>query len=378
MSSLNRVLHIITGLDQGGAESVLCRLCLNTDHSKFEHIVVSLTTSGIYGQKLLNAGVKVYCLQIERWYSVGSALFRLYQLIRKSKPNVVQTWMYHSDLLGGIVARIAGVNHVVWNIRGPLNREKTSNRTYAIALISALVSHYIPSKIVSCSVYAKRVHVNLGYAEKIFLVVPNGFSSCGDKNDEVLPVFSKELNISDRNTPLIGMVARYDPFKDHENLLKALAIIKGDNIPFKCLLVGSGLSLDNLELLSWIRKYGLESEIVLVGRQKDTNPLFANLDLHVLSSLDEAFPNVLAESMVCGTPCVATDVGDSSLIIGETGWIVPARDSSALAEAIKAALNELYSVNWPLRQKRCVDRIKDNFGLVRMLKTYEEIWLNNF
>jgi glycosyltransferase involved in cell wall biosynthesis len=366
-----RILHIISGLNQGGAESVLYSLCLNTDKSDTEHIVVSLTTNGVYGKQLESIGTKVHCLDIKKRYLFISAVFRLYKLIRLYNPSVVQTWMYHADLVGGLVARIAGCKNIIWNIRGPLNKKNTGLFLYLVARICAVLSRFIPAHIISCSQHARERHTKIGYINSKFLIIPNGYevNSRLDLRSELHDVVS-EYSLKS----VIGMVARFDPYKDHENLLRALRILKDRRTNFSCYLIGAGMEGSNARLVSLIDSYGLSDFIILKGPLMDVNQILPKLDLHVLSSLDEAFPNVIAEAMACGVPCVTTDVGDAALIVGQTGWVVSAKDSLALADAIEEALEEKSSPTWNVRKQKCVMRIKNNFSMEKMLEGYQKVW----
>ena len=125
-----------------------------------------------------------------------------------------------------------------------------------------------------------------------------------------------------------------------------------------------------------IKKLSLNNQIKLLGQSSNILEIMNGLDVHVSSSsYGEGFPNVIAEAMICGTPCVATDVGDTSFIIGNTGWVVPPNNPTKLAKAIEKALNDLKTSNW---KKRCVKaslRIKDNFDIKRMIRSYNEAWL---
>ena len=174
------------------------------------------------------------------------------------------------------------------------------------------------------------------------------------------------------------MVARYDVQKDHQNLLQALSILKSRGGYFHAVLVGTGMTEDNEELMQLIALNALElhEDITLYGRCNDIPALMNAIDLHVLSSLGEAFPNVLAEAMACGTPCISTDVGDAKDIVDKYGWIVPAGNSVKLAEAITVALNELQSkpTEWYVRKKGCIMHIQNNFDIYTMLRNFHHVW----
>jgi glycosyltransferase involved in cell wall biosynthesis len=371
---VRKVVHIITGLNQGGAEAVLYRLCSSSHQIKFEHVVISLTTRGVYADRFEGLGIKVYSLGVSR-SKINLLLFwNLYKLLKNLKPNVVQTWMYHSDLIGGLISRLSGVKYIIWNIRGPLNKENTSLTTNLVAKLCALFSGYIPTLILSCSEHAKRKHLAVGYNSRKIIVIPNGYAISEDNLKSIELQMNSESRYQPVETPLIGMVARFDPYKDHNTLIEALALLQKKRISFHCLLVGEGLSWENNLIVSWINKKGIADCFTLMGLQQDVSPIFKKLDIHVLSSLDEAFPNVIAESMAWGTPCVTTNAGDAALIVGDTGWVVPVANPIALANALETAFGELGNRKWIVRQKKCIDRIYDKFSLDTMTKKYENIW----
>ena len=145
-----------------------------------------------------------------------------------------------------------------------------------------------------------------------------------------------------KKIPLLGSVARFHPQKDHKNLFQALNLLKINKIFFKCVLVGHKINAKNKLLIKMIKKFNLSKEVILLGPKRNINQIMNVIDIHILASeYGEAFPNVVAEAMACGTPCVVTDVGDSSLIVGKTGWIVRPSDSKGLAYSIKKQLKNL-------------------------------------
>lgn len=372
-----KVLHIITGLNNGGAEAVLFRLATAEQKRSNQHQVVSLMGRGIYADRLEQAGVTVNTVDMPRGRITLGGLVRLFQLVRQARPDVVQTWMYHADLIGGITARLAGMKAIAWGIRHA-NHDPAYNSqtTLLIARLCARLSNWIPAKIVSCSVRATQLHQSLGYRSDKFVNIPNGYELEMLKPDaHARHVVRDELAIAN-NTFVLGMVARLDPQKDHQNLINALGQLKQSGQQFVCLLVGVGMDVGNLHLLAQLDAAGITENVKLLGARNDIPAVMNALDVHVLSSLGEAFPNVLAEAMACGTPCVSTDVGDAALIIGDHGWVVPARNPVALAGGLlqAKALFEKDQLPWLELQRACRAHIVANFELNQMCGRYREAW----
>lgn len=372
-----QIVHVITGLNNGGAESVLSRLAINDLASGNRHCVISLMDQGLYGERLHRAGIEVHCLDMPRGRLTLSGLARLYRLLRRLRPDVVQTWMYHADLVGGVAARLAGIRQVCWGIRhSNLDPGTISAATLLVARLCARLSGVIPARIISCSLKATAVHQALGYRADRFVTIPNGYQTALLRPDAAArAAFRREMGVAD-GTCLLGMVARFDPQKDHGNLLQALQLLKAEGRDFRCVLAGAGMTADNPALMAQARAAGLEGHLLLLGQRLDVPALMCGLDLHVLSSLGEAFPNVIAEAMACGTPCVSTDVGDAALIIGDTGWVVPPRSPRALADALSGAIasQAADAGAWAQRQQQCRARITENFSLERMTASYLAVW----
>ena len=368
-----KIVHIITGLSNGGAEAVLFRLA--TCDRINSHQIISLMSKGVYGERLISSGIHVYTLNMSRGRISVSGLIKLYRLLKLIRPDVVQTWMYHADLIGGVMARLAGVRGVSWGIRGPFNRQLTSLQTNITIRLCAFLSKWIPSSVVSNSNHAAEVHQKVGYASSKLVCIPNGYSFDNFRPDNNGGNdLRREIGLSP-NTILIGMVARFDPYKDHENLFAALSIVSSKQHKICCVLVGDEMVTDNESLSSLIEKYGLCDLIKLLGPRADVPKIMAGLDLHLLSSRAESFPNVLAEAMACGTPCVTTDVGDAALIVGAAGWVVPHSDPDHMAAAIGDALIEMNNLSkWDARKEACRKRVIDNYTLEGMIMAYNKVW----
>lgn len=369
------VAHVITGLHDGGAEAVLYQLCMADRQNT--HVVISLQDNGKYGPLLETAGVVVHCLNFPRGRVTWHGFWRLVLMLRHLKPEVVQTWMYHADLVGGVASRLAGVSRLYWGLHNAtLEPGKTQRATILVARVNSVLSRWVPSYIVSCSQTGVDVHRDLGYASSKFRVIPNGYDV-----ERFVPDAQARSRLRDHfgvpwNLPILGMVARFDPYKDHRTLLSALARLKVQREDFLCLLVGTGMIADNPKLCAWLDEFDLRDQVRLLGPRTDIPALMNALDVHVLSSSMEAFPNVLCEAMACGVPCVTTDVGDAGKIVGETGWRVPPGNPALLAQAITRALYAKrtdLSV-WTARQEAARRRIMDNFSINQMTAKYHQVW----
>jgi len=369
-----KIVHVISGLNDGGAEAVLYRLCsANTSNV---HIVISLSSEGKYGVLLREKGIEVHWLNMPLGRLRLAALVELYRLLRDTKPDVVQTWMYHADLIGGIIARIARIKHVSWGMHNSsLKIGKSRWSTIAVAYVNAFLSRFIPTTIICCADQAKTVHQKMGFISDKFVVIPNGYDINLFKPDrEAGQKFRIELGI-DENIPLFGLVARFDPHKDHLTLIQSLALVKQRGTRFCCVLVGKDIDANNNQMMAWLKQYDLLEEVLLLGQRNDIPIVMNAIDVHILSSAGEAFPNVICEAMACGTPCITTDVGDAAFIVGNTGWVAAPSNPSMLAEAIQRALISLSDkAEWKLRCVAVRNRIVEHFSLEKMTSAYQSTW----
>lgn len=369
-----KILHIITSLLDGGAEGVLYRLCC---HDKMnEHIVVSLRDQGKYGSLLSKHSIKIHTLNMKPGKFSIVAFYKLIKILKNEKADIVQTWLYHSDFFGGIAARLAGVSNLIWNVRhSNFNKYYTKRSLIILVKVLAKLSYFLPKKIIFCSKSSMKLHAKIGYQGYKMKYVPNGYDIQKFKPIPLKKFISrKKINLNNKVT-LLGCVARFHPQKDHKNLLHALNILKGNKIFFKCILVGFGINKKNKILVNLIKKLNLDNEIILLGSQKNINSIMNKIDIHILASeYGEAFPNVVAEAMASGTPCVVTDVGDSSLIVGKTGWTVKTRNSKLLAYKIMKAIKKSKSKEWNYQCQAARNRIVNKFTMDKMINKYNKIW----
>lgn len=363
-----RLIFIASGLDFGGAEKILFDLAKTMSRKKI--ILISLTDIGFYGQKLNNMGYEIYALGMKKNIFAMLKIIKLIFLIQKFKPKIVHTWLYHANLIGGICAKILRVKNIFWSIHH--DYEQSSLLMFLEMKMLILLSYLIPQKIIFCSLNSKINHVNAGYKKCSSILINNGISTDFFKpNNDFKKEVKSQLNINDTSL-ILGNISRYHPIKDHDNLLKALSLLKSSDVIFKCILIGDGLSLDNLELVQKIKKYNLKKEIILYGMSREVNKLINVIDINILSSIKEAFPMVLLETMASGIPSVSTNVGDAEYIIGNSGWIVDNSDPKALFKILK----DICRKSSLIREKGLLARIrvKEKFTLNTMIQNYSQLY----
>lgn len=365
---------MIAGLGVGGAELMLKRLVLVREGEARDgtvHSVISLGELGEVGARLRAEGIAVEALGMRSALGVPRALFRLRERIAALRPDVVQTWMYHADLLGGLAARAAGARPVVWGIRASTMVQGTSRGTRIVRSLCARLSAQLPAAIICAAQEARRVHAAIGYDDSRMLVIPNGFdlpapvpaaataalrAACGWGGDELV----------------IGTVGRFDPYKDYANFVRAASHVAVAEPRARFLMVGKGLSPDNAELMGWITRAGLAQRVALLGARSDVPECLAALDVFVLPSCSEGFPNVVGEAMAMGVSCVVTDVGDAALLVGDTGTVVPPRDATALGEAILGMLS-LGAEGRTAAGARARERIRAEFPMTRTRERFAAV-----
>lgn len=370
-----KITHIITGLDTGGAETMLYRLLLHTDRKAFESRVISLTDVGPVGEKIRALGVPVEGLGMRRGVPNPLGILRLARRLGLHPPDVVQTWMYQADLIGGLAARLAGGFPVAWGIHSShLDPRIVKRLKIWTVRACALSSRWLPKRIVSCSEASREVHAELGYVAEKMLVILNGSDLTAFKPDpEARLSVREELGILE-GEPLIGLVARFDPPKDHHNFVRAAALLHHRLSEAHFILCGDGITWKNPELAGWIEAAGIQARCHLLGRRQDIPRLTAALDVaSSSSSYGEAWPLVIGEAMACRVPCVVTDVGDSALIVGETGRVVSPRNPEALADA----WYELLTMGWDERARLGLAarrRVEEHFSLSNAVAKYEVLY----
>lgn len=370
------VVHVITTLLVGGAESMLAKLMETMDQTRFRQTVVVLLDKGKLGGRIERAGVEVIPLNMTNALQMPHAVLKLRAILKATKPDIIQTWLYHADLVGTIAARSVASAQLLWNIRCS-NMEFGDYPMTTRLICKALAKlSSIPMEVISNSEAGKAAHTALGYHPRSWRILYNGFDTDRFRPDDARAhAFRSELGVA-RSDTLIGLPARLDPMKDHDTFLNAAAILAKDNPNVRFVLIGRGLDPGNLDVVSRIRLRGLDGRIHLLGERGDMECVMAGLDIVSLSSAyGEGFPNVLGEALSCGALCAATDVGDSAIVLGPYGRVVPPKHPERLA----AAWLDLLSLDPRARadlQRRGREHVVEKFSLPVIGKAYEDLYVS--
>lgn len=366
--------HVISGLGAGGAEMMLYKLVKATRADGYRHSVCSLTSGGHVGSLLEAEGVPVTSLGMRQGVPDPLAVGRLVRWLRRGRPDVIQSWMYHADLLAGIAALASGRPPVVWGIHhSDVDPRTTKRLTHWTRLVCARLSGVLPARIVCGADSVLRSHAQLGYRADRMTVIPIGFDLERFASDPGAGARLRRALDIPASAPVVGLLARVHPDKDHPNFLRAASLLSRQRPDAFFVLTGSGVAWSNPVLAGPIDELGLRDRVRLLGVVPDVMEVLSALDVLVLSSRTEAFPNVLGEAMACGVPCASTDCGDAREIVGETGRIAPPRDPAGLA----AAVLELLALTPEARAvlgRAARERVRSRYEIRAVGRRYQQVY----
>lgn len=367
------VLHLITGLGVGGAEHMLEKLVTGMNRPDFRNTVVSLTRDDQIGERLRQAGIPLYHFNMTHPLSLPRTVLQLRRLLMELQPDIIQTWLYHADLVGTLAHMITPIKaKLLWNLRcSDMDMSRYSAATRWVLRFLPPLSRR-PRIIISNSEAGRLHHVGLGYREEDWVMLPNGFDLTIFRPDEQARLrLRKQLGLTEQDY-LVGMIARRDPMKDHDNFLAMVRQITRQRSNVHFLLVGRGCEPDT----AWGSRVLADSgaRLHLLGEQKDIASLLPGIDIMALTSAyGEGFPNVLGEALATGLPCVATDVGDAALILDRCGIIVPPRNPDALVAGILRIL-DMPAAERAAWQQKMRQRADAEFNLVNITARYEALY----
>ena len=355
-----RVMHVITNMmASGGAEVMLLRLARVT-RSERPVIVSLMDVSDRHRHSVTDHAADLRPLKARSTVGMMKGALTLGQMIREERPDAIMCWLYHAMIVGQFAAWRAGLDiPVFWNVRQSLDDVGSLSASTRIALgLSRLISSR-PAGIIFNSARALALHRQFGYRNSNCVVIPNGFD------------FVPSVPVRGRVPIVLGIAGRLHPQKDHRTFFTAAAEVLRTHASARFVAAGAGLTPDNEAVRQMIAAAGLPFDAIeLRGNTSDMDRFYSDIDGLVLSSRTEGFPNVVAEAMSFGKPVISTDVGDAAIIVGDTGFIVPPGDTSALAAGIRRML-DLGSSEYAALSAAAKDRIDSTYSLPHVADLYK-------
>lgn len=370
-----RLVFLIRSLQVGGAERQLVELAKGLDQTVFDVTVLCFYGGGEFSQELRNANVSVISLDKKGRWDIPVFLGRLLTLLRKLRPDLLHSYMTGSNLVATLLKPALPATRVVWGIEAAYLDLSQFDRAERLASrLEALLSR-LPDLIVFNSFAGRDHYVSAGFADSRTVVIHNGIDTKRFAPDTKSGARLRASWRIPEGALLIGVVGRLDPLKDHQTFLKAAARFADTRPDARFVCIGGGPEKYFHDLRRRADELGLGDKVNWTGFILDDMPAAYNaLDICCSSSYTEGTSNAIAEAMACGVPCVVTDVGDSKMIVGETGILVPPKNPEALS-AGWATMAERLSEN-PHLPHAVRERIELRLSLAALVHRTSEIFLD--
>lgn len=324
-------MHLISGLGAGGAETFLLKLLCANENLRNISRIVSIRPKDDLSERFRAIGVPVKILPLGTNFDSFANVWRIASELGRPEVQLIQSWLYFSDAMATLLGRILHGKPVIWGIRSSHGAAGKGATRWFAQIVNPWLSYRFPVAIICCGQAARLAHKSLGYDGNRMTVIPNGFDVGAFHYDKAARTHLRaDLSIG-LDDFLIGMVARTDIYKDHETLFAAIKLVRPFIPRLKLLLCGNGATLINPVIRDGLARYGLLDIAFALGLRRDLVAIYSALDLHVLSSISEGFPNVVAEASLCGCAGISSDVGDAREILADARWLVPASNPEALA-----------------------------------------------
>lgn len=359
-----RVLYVVGNFVAGGAERHLLELWRRIDRERFELEIAVFRSEGQFAGEVEALGWPVHDLGVPATIYAPSGwrgFMRLLHRVLAFRPDAIQGYLFGPNLFAALAGRLCGVPVVVISKRN-IDAFETPRQVAAQRLAHRLATH-----VVAVSVAVGETSVALGARRERVTVIPNGVDVERFAGASPDPVVRGE-----NGTPVVGSVGCLAARKDYPNLLEALSMLDQRGRRFRAVVVGEGKERAALE--RQVEELGLRERVRFLGERPDVERLLPGMDVFVLSSREEGIPNALLEAMAAGRPSVATAVGGTPEVMkdGETGWLVPPRDSAALASALEAALQDPAEA---ARRGAAAQRaVRDHMSIESMVERHERFY----
>ena len=378
-----KIIHIVNSLKKGGAEGNLYRLC-KFHKKKYKNnidiTIITLIDYGFYEAELNKLGINIFSLKVNnqnKFFDFVKKILKLRKFIRNQNPDIIQSWMYHSNFITLFIQKIF-YNRLFWNIRhSELNTKISKKMTILLSLICGIFSKFIPKKIIYCSEKSIDFHEKSHfYCKSKNTLIYNG---CSDKI--YFPLKYLRSNFRKRNKIkksdiIIGYAGRYARQKNINSMISAFSQITKKYNNIYLYMVGRDISIQNKELNKLINSLKINNKIFFLNEQKNLLKFYNGIDFLMLVSHSESFPNVIAESMLCSTPVLSSNAGCSKKIINSYGFVMNNNDSQSILKNLKKIINFfLYKKKeWQFLKKNSRLQIKNNFSIENMANKYLKTW----
>ena len=366
-----KICHIITTLGDGGAEKILYETISSTK-SKFDHHVICLSKKNKYYSFLRKKKIPVYLVnENNNNFSFFSILFKTNKIIKNINPNLIQTWLPHSDLVGSLIGKFRGINKIIWNFRvGKINYKNFKFTTNLIFICQKLFSDYLALHIIYNS---KNIKEYFRLNNKNSTYIPNGCKIDKFKHDRIARKKIRDSLGLDDKTILLSQISRFDILKNNIQFLYSFSNLKNKikNKNLKCILVGIGNDKKNKYIQNVIKELNLKKEVILLGQTDNVEKILSATDINFLTSLTEGFPNIVIESLACSAMGIYPRTGDIPSIVNKdftyrTGNYTQMEN---LAEKIINS-QKLYKKKLILNRKRILNKYSHKV----MIKKFDHLW----
>jgi glycosyltransferase involved in cell wall biosynthesis len=321
-----KVLHLVTSLEVGGAQHGMLLGLPRFDSDQYEHIVCSIMDRMQMASQFREAGVEVRSLGLSRKTDIGVVL-RLRALLKEIRPDVLHTYLLHGNILGRLIGRLVGVPVIIGS-------ERTIGQARKWGRLATRLTNPLTDAVeVNSEIGGRAIERDLGVPSEKIELVRSGLDlsvfSSANRRDELRTEFGVTAD-----QHLIVYMGRLRTVKGVEYGIRAFASALEQLPNIRIVLAGEGDQRNFLSSL--VSKLGISEQVDFLSVRNDVPELLSAADSVLMPSLTEGFPRTAIEAMAAGKPVIATNVGGTpeAIIDGETGILVPARDSDALASAI--------------------------------------------
>lgn len=369
-----KLFVVSTSMVFGGAEIMLLELLKRLDQKKFDVTLCVLKEAQGLQSQFKELGYKIHVFPVGFTWSGLKSFIAFLSLFLKVRPQIVQSWMYRADFYSSFLKLLRPKTKLIWSVHNcDLSLSRNGLSRWTLVKACAFLSRFFPDSVVYCATSAIANHKAFGFRVTDAVFIPNGFdASRFMKIPKARAEACAEFDLNPA-LPVIGSFGRFDPQKNHLGLLDLAALLHKRGLKVQLLLAGGGVDLSNLRLVTYAQNIGISQYVRFLGVRQDMPRLMSALDLYISFSLGEAFPLVLGEAMLCETPVVATNCGDSDRFALEPWMSIPVGKTDAAADAIE----KLFHLNEDRLQelgKRSRQLIVDNFSIEKTVAAYSDLY----